>query len=97
MKIGRDVNCSFYLKGKIHRTKREYWVRPSLRCESSKLNSIYYSLETQKNLEEKNYHNFYRMSQQYFDELLMMIRSHIRKHSHRESISSAERLSLTLR
>lgn len=77
-------------------SKKQFWVKPLL--QERKRHGFYHSLFPIVSLENSTFFNYCRMTPSQFEELLIMVGPIISKeNAYRESISAAERLSLTLR
>lgn len=80
------------------RKRRAYWVHPILqeRHNLGQFNKLFGDTER---CEAENYHNFFRMSLELFNELVRLVHDRIYKQctNYRESISVPERLAITLR
>ncbi|XP_032688981.1 protein ALP1-like [Odontomachus brunneus] len=76
--------------------KKKFWIAPIFK--NRKKNSFYFASVPKLKLEDLRFRNYFRMSATQFEELLQIVGTNLQKQNVvRESISSSERLALTLR
>lgn len=74
--------------------RRRWWIRPT----NENRNFLgYHVIEEMRLVDTEEFFNFHRMSPKLFDELLAMVGPKLLKCSHREPLSPALRLQVTLR
>lgn len=74
---------------------RRWWVRPSNQNRS--LLGYHHVIEEMRLVDKEEFFNFHRMSPKLFDKLLALVGPELQKDSHREPLSPALRLQVTLR
>jgi hypothetical protein len=89
--------CALELRRRRKRRKQKFWVHPI--TSQRLMKGFFYTLYEDLRRHPKKFFNYYRMSVNSFDELLLLLRPTItyRNTRWRDSIPPEERLSVTLR